>query len=88
MTCPRCSGDLRAQQRDGIEIDVCAQCRGIWLDRGELDRLLDGERRYNDDDDDDDDDEWDGDGGTNVGRQKKRGFFQNLLDNIGDFGGG
>ena len=89
MTCPRCSNELRAQRKDGVEIDACPQCRGIWLDRGELDRLLEGERRYNDDDDDDDDDDdWDGDGERSTGRgQKKRGFFQNLMDNLGDLGG-
>ena len=87
MTCPRCSSELRAQRRDGVEIDVCSQCRGIWLDRGELDRLLEGEERYNDDDDDDDDD-WEGDDAAGRGQpKKKRGFFQNLMDNLGDFGG-
>ncbi|MCW8132001.1 MAG: zf-TFIIB domain-containing protein [Planctomycetota bacterium] len=41
MECPRCrSGALRACLRDGIEIDMCAQCRGVWLDRGELEKLL------------------------------------------------
>ena len=92
MTCPRCNGDLRAQRRDGIEIDVCAQCRGVWLDRGELDRLVEGESAYNnrrrDDDDDDDDDDWDGDDAAGRGQpRKKRGFFQNLMDNLGDLGG-
>jgi Zn-finger nucleic acid-binding protein len=92
MTCPRCSSELRPNRRDGIEIDVCTQCRGVWLDRGELDRLLQGESDYNnrgrDDDDDDDDDDWEGDDAAGRGQpRKKRGFFQNLMDNFGDFGG-
>lgn len=42
MKCPICSNvDLVMSERQGIEIDYCPQCRGIWLDRGELDKLLD-----------------------------------------------
>jgi Zn-finger nucleic acid-binding protein len=78
MTCPRCSNELRAQRREGVEIDVCRQCGGIWLDRGELDRLTQAENQYYGDDDDDDD--------GRGRRGGKRGFFQNLMDNIGNFG--
>lgn len=40
MNCPRCAAVvLHEHDRDGITIDVCATCRGIWLDRGELERL-------------------------------------------------
>jgi Zn-finger nucleic acid-binding protein len=37
--------------RQGIEIDFCTQCRGVWLDRGELDKLVERASRYVDDDD-------------------------------------
>lgn len=41
MKCPTCSdATLVMAERSGIEIDYCPQCRGIWLDRGELDKLL------------------------------------------------
>lgn len=40
MTCPRCQARLSLSVRDGIEIDRCPRCRGVWLDAGELDRLL------------------------------------------------
>lgn len=41
MKCPHCPDvTLLMAERQGIEIDYCPQCRGIWLDRGELDRLL------------------------------------------------
>jgi Zn-finger nucleic acid-binding protein len=40
MKCPIDGSDLRISDRQGIEIDYCPQCRGIWLDRGELDKLL------------------------------------------------
>ena len=42
MRCPLCINEtLDAHHRGGIEIDVCPRCRGIWLDRGELDKLVD-----------------------------------------------
>lgn len=42
MKCPACDmAMLTPQYREGVEIDWCARCRGIWLDRGELDKLLD-----------------------------------------------
>src|SRR3546814_7495045 len=41
MECPTCDNvNLAMTDRQGIEIDYCPQCRGIWLDRGELDRLI------------------------------------------------
>src|SRR3546814_12630286 len=41
MLCPTCDNvHLAMTDRQGIEIDYCPQCRGIWLDRGELDRLI------------------------------------------------
>jgi uncharacterized protein len=44
MTCPSCSGDLVELDRSGVRIDACRNCRGVWLDRGELDRILERER--------------------------------------------
>ena len=43
LACPKCASPLRPQERQGVIIDVCQGCRGIFLDRGELDRLLDME---------------------------------------------
>lgn len=40
MKCPSCDVDLLMAERQGVEIDYCPQCRGIWLDRGELDKIL------------------------------------------------
>ena len=41
MKCPTCSdSNLLMTERQGIEIDYCPQCRGIWLDRGELDKII------------------------------------------------
>lgn len=65
MNCPVCEGTrMREVEKDGILIDVCPNCKGVWLDRGELDKLMQGVTEvrqqynqwyYNDDDDDDDD---------------------------------
>jgi hypothetical protein len=40
MKCPACSADLLLSERQGIEIDYCPACRGVWLDRGELDKII------------------------------------------------
>lgn len=41
MQCPVCTNtQLVMSERQGIEIDYCPQCRGVWLDRGELDKLI------------------------------------------------
>ena len=40
MQCPHCHVTLKMSAREGIEIDYCPQCRGVWLDRGELDKII------------------------------------------------
>jgi Zn-finger nucleic acid-binding protein len=65
MKCPVClQPDLLMTNREGVEIDYCPQCRGVWLDRGELDKLIErsapaaprqeyreqGQRRYDESD--------------------------------------
>ena len=63
MRCPVCDIALSMSDRQGIEIDFCPECRGVWLDRGELDKIIErsiGEatppppptrdQRYDDDD--------------------------------------
>jgi len=40
MQCPNCAIPLMMTERKGIEIDFCTQCRGVWLDRGELDKII------------------------------------------------
>src|SRR6185437_4391411 len=40
MVCPICKVDLVMSERHGLEIDYCPKCRGIWLDRGELDKII------------------------------------------------
>jgi len=40
MNCPTCKVELKMADRQGVEIDYCPQCRGVWLDRGELDKII------------------------------------------------
>jgi hypothetical protein len=40
LLCPLCRVSLVMSERQGVEIDYCPQCRGVWLDRGELDKIL------------------------------------------------
>ena len=67
MKCPTCQELLTLSERQGVEIDFCPKCRGVWLDRGELDKILEREAavtsqpmssrpyiRGRDDDDDED----------------------------------
>ncbi|UYV38552.1 zf-TFIIB domain-containing protein [Rhodobacteraceae bacterium D3-12] len=41
MKCPIDGETLRMSERHGVEIDYCPSCRGVWLDRGELDKIID-----------------------------------------------
>jgi Zn-finger nucleic acid-binding protein len=41
MKCPNDAATLVMSERSGVEIDYCPECRGVWLDRGELDKILD-----------------------------------------------
>ena len=40
MPCPICKTGLTLSDRSGVEIDYCQTCRGVWLDRGELDKII------------------------------------------------
>jgi Zn-finger nucleic acid-binding protein len=46
LICPKCAGAMRTYERSGVTVDQCGECRGIFLDRGELDHLIDAERSW------------------------------------------
>jgi uncharacterized protein len=46
LTCPKCHGEMRTYERGGVTVDQCGECRGIFLDRGELERLIDAEQSW------------------------------------------
>ena len=47
LTCPKCQGEMRSYERNGVTIDQCNGCRGLFLDYGELERLVDAEAGFN-----------------------------------------
>jgi uncharacterized protein len=89
MKCPNCEETLIMTERQGVEIDYCPKCRGVWLDKGELDKIIEksnGDMRQQNtdnrnisrfDDDDDDDDNF---GRRNAGERRRGGFLGNLFD--------
>jgi uncharacterized protein len=46
LVCPKCESPMRSYERNGVTIDQCTGCRGMFLDRGELERLVDAEGSY------------------------------------------
>jgi uncharacterized protein len=46
LTCPKCHGSMRTYERNAVHVDQCTECRGIFLDRGELERLVDAETKW------------------------------------------
>ncbi|WP_329482920.1 zf-TFIIB domain-containing protein [Kribbella sp. NBC_01484] len=86
---------MRTYERSGVTVDQCGECRGIFLDRGELERLVDAELRYNappqqqpryeekqryDDRRYDDDRKYDPRYGNQHRRKKKKSFLEELFD--------
>jgi len=98
MLCPICKVELKPMDRMGVEIDYCPQCRGVWLDRGELDKIIErangpqagygprsGYRYRREDLDFRGSDDYDDDrryGDRGPGGRRRSGF----LDDIFDFG--
>lgn len=46
LHCPKCRGTWRRIERNGVIIDQCEQCQGVFLDRGELEQLMNAERSF------------------------------------------
>lgn len=100
VNCPVDGELLQMSERSGVEVDYCPRCRGIWLDRGELDKILERadrelaapRRDYDDDDDDrrydrrsrDDDDDRRYDRPYGAHPRKKRKNFLSEMFEFGD----
>jgi Zn-finger nucleic acid-binding protein len=71
--------ELKIAERQDVEIDYCPQCRGVWLDRGELDKIIDrsrkGTSRRYEDYEDSDDERY-----RHSGRRRRRSFLEDLFD--------
>jgi Zn-finger nucleic acid-binding protein len=46
LVCPKCQSPMRSYERNGVTVDQCTGCRGVFLDRGELERLVDAEGQF------------------------------------------
>ena len=87
MNCPVDGATLEMSERQGVEIDYCPKCRGVWLDRGELDKILERSESWSppgrhDDrsyDRDDDDRPYDRDRSYPSHKKKKRTSFLSEL---------
>lgn len=47
LTCPKCEATMRQYERNGVTVDQCTGCRGVFLDRGELEHLISAEEQWN-----------------------------------------
>lgn len=85
MKCPVCKEtNLTMTDRQGIEIDYCPQCRGVWLDRGELDKLVEHAERKGSDQSSGDqwqrNDRRDRDDDDDHRRERPGSFLRDLFD--------
>jgi Zn-finger nucleic acid-binding protein len=46
VACPKCRTAMEPRARHGVDIDLCPRCRGVWLDRGELDTIIERSSRF------------------------------------------
>jgi Zn-finger nucleic acid-binding protein len=82
LTCPKCGGQMRSYERNGVTVDQCGECRGIFLDRGELERLIDAETSHYE--------REFSDRGHEEKREhkpkksKKKSFLENLMEGLGE----
>ena len=96
LLCPKCQSPMRSYERNGVTVDQCTGCRGVFLDRGELERLVDAEGAYYERAGSRDSaprreehheqhrsrDEWRPGYGQSHGKRRKKSF----LDDVFDFG--
>jgi Zn-finger nucleic acid-binding protein len=96
LLCPTDGSELRRLERSGVHVDACPTCRGVWLDRGELDKIVQRERAdledfereirgARDEDRDDDRDHEPGRGSQGKPHRKKK--RHSFLEEFMDFGG-
>lgn len=86
MKCPVCNTiELKMADRQGVEIDYCPQCRGVWLDRGELDKIIErsmnvGHGKHDDDDDDRHDHDRDRHYQSGPYKHRRKSFLGEIFD--------
>ena len=81
LSCPKCGSEMHSYERSGVTVDQCTGCRGLFLDRGELEHLIDAEnshyeREYSQ--------QRDEKRGGHKPKSKKRSFLENLMEMGGE----
>jgi Zn-finger nucleic acid-binding protein len=93
MQCPVCDERQREVEEYGVAVDICPSCKGVWLDRGELEKVAGMEERGEDARDNrserndprhDDHGGSDDRGGHTHGKPRKRSFLTDLMEGLGD----
>jgi len=81
LSCPKCSSEMRSYERNGVTVDQCGGCRGIFLDRGELEHLIDAENAHYEREQPQ---RSEGKRDDPKRKSKKRSFLENLLEMGGE----
>ena len=80
LICPKCGSEMRSYERNGVLVDQCTGCKGLFLDRGELERLTEAENAY-----------YEGErppGKESQPKKTKKQKAQSFLENLMEGGGG
>jgi uncharacterized protein len=80
MKCPVCHVELKIADRQGVEIDYCPQCRGVWLDRGELDKMIERATAVSFEEPRDDDERYGYSERYGYTRRRRKSWFGELFD--------
>ena len=93
MDCPVCGERLKEIDRSGVMVDICPSCKGIWLDRGEIDKIMAAQGKeeravpvseQRDDHDHEHQDEHGTQGHTSGSRKRRSSFLQDILGGLGE----
>jgi Zn-finger nucleic acid-binding protein len=81
LTCPKCGSEMRSYERNGVLVDQCTACKGLFLDRGELERLTEAENTYYEREDPGEHEER---RPKKTKKQRARSFLENLMEGGGE----
>lgn len=84
LICPKCGSEMRSYERNGVTVDQCGGCRGVFLDRGELERLIDAEGSYYERESADRADRTESNSGEKPRKSKKKSFLESIMEMGGE----
>ncbi len=80
MLCPNCQTPMREREKDDVIMDICPNCRGVWLDAGELEKLTVSEHSYYRQYRWEDDEDYERDRRFGERPRRRRGFLGGLFE--------